>query len=42
LALARALERWLEQRRQRRALLALDERLLHDFGLGAAEAWHKS
>jgi uncharacterized protein YjiS (DUF1127 family) len=41
LVLAAILEPWLERRRQRRALLALDERLLSDFGIGAAEAWQE-
>jgi uncharacterized protein YjiS (DUF1127 family) len=42
LVLVTILEQWLERRRQRRALLALDERLLSDFGIGAAEAWQES
>jgi len=42
LVLVTILEQWLERRRQRRALLALDERLLNDFGIGAADAWQES
>ena len=43
-SLARALaavERWLELRRQRRALLALDDNLLKDIGLSPADAWQE-
>ena len=36
-----ALERWVERRRQRQALLALDDNLLKDIGLSAADAWHE-
>jgi uncharacterized protein YjiS (DUF1127 family) len=36
-----ALERWVERRRQRRALLALDDALLKDIGLSAADAWRE-
>ena len=36
-----ALERWAERRRQRQALLALDDNLLMDIGLSAADAWHE-
>jgi uncharacterized protein YjiS (DUF1127 family) len=30
---------WAERRRQRRALLALDDNLLKDIGLSSADAW---
>ncbi len=40
-ACSRGLERWVERRRQRRALLALDDNLLKDIGLSAADAWHE-
>lgn len=33
------LERMVERRRQRRALLALDDNLLKDIGLSPADAW---
>ncbi len=36
-----ALERWAERHRQRRALLALDDNLLKDIGLSAADAWRE-
>ena len=36
-----ALERWVERRRQRRALLALDDSLLKDIGLSPADAWQE-
>ena len=36
-----AAEDWLERRRQRRALLALDDKLLKDIGLSQADAWHE-
>ena len=36
-----ALERWAERRRQRRALLALDDNLRKDIGLSAADAWRE-
>ncbi len=32
---------WAERRRQRRALLELDEALLRDIGLSGADAWHE-
>ena len=35
-------DRWLERRRQRRALLVLDDKLLKDIGLSAADAWHEA
>jgi uncharacterized protein YjiS (DUF1127 family) len=39
--LAAAAEGWLERRRQRRALLALDDKLLKDIGLSQADAWQE-
>jgi uncharacterized protein YjiS (DUF1127 family) len=33
---------WLELRRQRRALLALDEKLLKDIGLAPSDAWREA
>ncbi|MFL5336549.1 MAG: DUF1127 domain-containing protein [Geminicoccaceae bacterium] len=36
-----ALERWSERRRQRRALLQLDDKLLKDIGLSYADAWQE-
>lgn len=30
---------WAERVRQRRALIALSDRALHDLGIGHAEAW---
>ena len=36
-----AAEDWLERRRQRRALLALDDKLLKDIGLSQADAWQE-
>ena len=35
------IERWVERHRQRRALLALDDNLLKDIGLSAADAWQE-
>ena len=35
------IERWVERHRQRRALLALDDSLLKDFGLSPADAWQE-
>ena len=35
------LEGWAERRRQRRALLALDDHALKDIGLSSAEAWRE-
>ena len=35
-------EDWLERRRQRRALLALDDKLLKDIGLGPSDAWREA
>jgi uncharacterized protein YjiS (DUF1127 family) len=37
--LVATVERWLERRSQRRALLALDNALLKDVGLTSAQAW---
>ena len=37
-----ALERWSERRRQRRALLQLDDNLLKDIGLSHADAWQEA
>ena len=39
--LTMAFEGWLERRRQRRALLALDDKLLKDIGLSPADAWQE-
>ena len=36
-----ALEGWSERRRQRRALLQLDDKLLKDIGLSYADAWQE-
>ena len=36
-----AVDRWLELRRQRRALLALNDNLLKDIGLSPADAWQE-
>jgi uncharacterized protein YjiS (DUF1127 family) len=36
------LDRILEVRRQRRALLALDDRMLKDIGLSQADAWREA
>ena len=36
------LEDWLERRRQRRALLALDDKLLKDIGLSPSDAWREA
>ena len=41
-ALWSSLDRILEVRRQRRALLALDDRMLKDIGLSRADAWHEA
>ncbi len=35
------LARWAERRNQRRALLALDDKLLKDIGLSPADAWRE-
>ncbi len=35
------LELWLERRRQRRSLLALNDHMLQDIGIGPAEAWQE-
>jgi uncharacterized protein YjiS (DUF1127 family) len=35
-------EGWLERRRQRRALLALDDKLLKDIGLAPSDAWREA
>jgi uncharacterized protein YjiS (DUF1127 family) len=35
------LERWAERHRQRRALLELNEPMLKDIGLSAADAWEE-
>ena len=35
-------ERWLERRSQRRALLALDDKLVKDIGLGQADVWQEA
>ena len=35
------LELWLERRRQRRALLELNDHLLKDIGLSRADAWQE-
>ena len=37
--LVATVERWLDRRSQRQALLALDETLLKDVGLSHAQAW---
>lgn len=37
--LVATVERWLDRRSQRRALLALDNALLKDVGLTSAQAW---
>lgn len=39
--LVATLERWTERRRQRRALLGLDDKLLKDIGLSPADAWRE-
>ncbi|MGE3294910.1 MAG: DUF1127 domain-containing protein [Geminicoccaceae bacterium] len=36
------IEDWLERRRQRRALLALDDKLLKDIGLAPSDAWREA
>jgi uncharacterized protein YjiS (DUF1127 family) len=36
------LEQWVERRRQRRALLELNEHMLKDIGVSAADAWQES
>ena len=36
------LGRWSERRRQRRALLQLDDKLLKDIGLSCADAWQEA
>ena len=36
------LGRWSERRRQRRALLQLDDNLLKDIGLSHADAWQEA
>ena len=35
------LEEWAERRRQRRALLALNDHALKDIGLSSADAWQE-
>lgn len=40
--LVATLERWVERRRQRRALLELNEHMLKDIGVSAADAWQES
>ncbi len=35
-------ERWLERRRERRALLRMSEGMLKDIGISAADAWQES
>lgn len=35
------LERWIERRRERRALLRLSDGMLKDIGLSAADAWQE-
>lgn len=34
-------ERWLERRRERRALLRMSEGMLKDIGISAADAWQE-
>ena len=33
--------RWQDRRLQRRMLIALSDRALHDIGVGRSEAWHE-
>jgi uncharacterized protein YjiS (DUF1127 family) len=40
-AMVATVERLAERRRQRRALLALDDRMLRDIGLSTADAWQE-
>lgn len=40
--LATTVEEWLERRRQRRTLLALDDKLLKDIGLAPSDAWREA
>lgn len=36
------LDAWIERHRQRRALLALDNHMLKDIGLGQADVWQEA